>query len=114
MQPVVLEQELLLHTGRVLRIAYRLVKVHHTVQHLRRANPLVDSGATFFVVFRIIAVAFERGDGTTEDVDASLVGLTDNLLIDVDDALGCLHTVLCTAQVVDGLKQDNPAYTLLP
>ena len=41
------------------------------------------------------------------------MSLTDNLLIDVNDTLGRLHTILCTTQVVDSFKEDNPFDTLL-
>ena len=66
------------------------------------------------MVSRIVAISLERGDCATEDIDAFLVRLTDNLLIDIDDALGSLHTVLCATQVVDRLEKDNPFHTLLP
>ena len=112
-QPVVLEKELLLHASRVLRIAYGLVEVDHTIQHLRGTNPLIDGGTTLLVVLRIVVITLERGHGTTKDVDALCVGLTDNLLVDVDDALSRLHAVLRTTQVVDGLKQDNPLHAFL-
>ena len=65
------------------------------------------------MVGRIVVVALERGDGGTEDVDTLLVGLTDDLLVDVDDALGGLYTVLCTPQVVDGFEEDDPLDALL-
>ena len=112
-QPVVLEEELRLHGFGVLWIAHSLVEVYHTVEHLRGANPLVDGRTSLFVVGRVVAVSLERGDGTSEDIDALLVRLTDNLLIDLDDALGRLHTVLCATQVVDCLEEDNPFHTLL-
>ena len=113
MEPVILEKKLRLHGDGVLRITYGLVEVNHTVQHLGGANPLVDSAAALLVVNRIVVVAFERSDSATEDADALLVGLTDNLFVDVDDTLGRLYTVLCTAQVIDSLEEDNPLYALL-
>ena len=90
-----------------------MVEVNDAVQHLCGTNPFVDGAATLLVVFRIVVVALERRDGTTKHVDALLVGLADNLLIDVNDALGCLDAVLCATQVVDGLEEDNPLHALL-
>ena len=113
-QPVVFEEEFRLHGLRVERIAHGLVEVDHTVEHLRGADPLVDGRATLLVVGRVVAVTFERGDGAAEHIDALLVRLADDLLIDIDDALGGLHTVSGTAQVVHRLEQDDPFHTLLP
>ena len=113
-QPVVFEEKLRLHGLGVKRIAHCLVEVNHAVEHLRGADPLVDGRATLLVVGRIVAVSLERGDGAAEHIDALLVRLTDDLLIDIDDALGSLHTVSGTAQVIDRLEQDDPFHTLLP
>ena len=96
-QPVVLEQELLLHPCRVLRIAYGMVEVYYAVQHLCRTNPVVDGSASLLVVFRIIANALERGNGATEDVDALLMGFANNLLVHLYNLLGCLSTIACIA-----------------
>ena len=93
MQPVVLEQELRLHGLGVLRVAHGLVEVDDAVEHLRRANPVVQCAAALLVVGRIVSAILKRCDGATEDIDAPLVGLADNLLEDLDDALGRLHTI---------------------
>ena len=114
MKPVVLEEELLLHGNRVLRIANGLIEVNNAVQHLRCAYPLVQCIATILVVYRVVVVAFERSDGGAKNVNALLVCLADNLLIDIDDALRGLHAVLRSTQVVDGLEENNPLHTLLP
>ena len=92
-QPVVLEQELRLHGLGVLRVAHGLVEVDDAVEHLRRANPVVQCAATLLAVGRIVSAILKRCDGATEDIDAPLVGLADNLLEDLDDALGRLHTI---------------------
>ena len=112
-QPVVLEEELRLHGCGVLRITYGFVEIYNAVQHLCGANPLVNGGTSFLVVIRSIAAVLERSDGAAEDVDALLVSLADNLLIDLNNLLGCLHTIAGIAQVVDGFEQDNPTYALL-
>ena len=112
-EPVVLEEELPLHGDGVLRVAHGLVEVDDAVEHLRRAYPLVQRAAALLVVGGVVAVALERGDGCAEDVDAILVSFADNLLIDVDDAGGCLHTVTRSAQVVDGFEDNNPLHALL-
>ena len=113
MQPVVLKQELRLHGFGILRIAHRFIKIDYPVEHLRRADPVVQGAATLLMIGRIITVAFKRGDGGTKHVNALLMRLTDNLLIHILDTVGRLHTVLGTTQVVDSLKEDDPLHAFL-
>ena len=112
-KPVVLEKELRLHGYVVLRIAHGLVEVDHAIEHLRGANPVVDGAAPFLVVFRVVIVALERRDGGAEHIDALLMCFANDLLIDVDDALGRLHAVTGVAKVVDSLEEDDPLHAFL-
>ena len=65
------------------------------------------------MVIRIVVVALERGDGATDDANALLVGFLDNLLVGIDDALGCLYAITGIAKVVYSLEEDDPPHALL-
>ena len=113
MQPVVFKQELRLHGFGVVGIAHRLVEVYHSVEHLRAANPLVQCATPLLVVGRVVVVAFEWCDCSTKHIYTFLVCFAYDLLIHVDDAFGCLHTILSTSQVVHGFKQYDPLHAFL-
>ena len=112
-QPVVLKQELRLHGFGILRVTHSLVEVDDAIEHLRRTNPCIDCVASLLMVSRVVAITLERSDGSAKDIDALLMGLTDNLLVDLDDTLSRLHAIACVSQVVDSLKKDDPLHSFL-
>ena len=94
-------------------VAHCLVEVNHTVEHRRGAYPFVQCLASVLVCCAVVRTVLKRSDGGAEDIDAFGMCRTDYLLVNVNNVIGCLHTVLTVADVIHRLEDNNPLHALL-
>lgn len=106
-EPVVLEQERRVEPLGILRIAGHGVEVYHSVEFSAVAYPLIEQLAAFLMVAAAVAVAFERCDRGSEDLDAAGVGIADYVLPYFLDAFGGLDGITRASDVIDSFKEND-------
>ena len=86
---------------------------HRLIAFGIQVQPLIQRAATVLVIHRVIVITLKRRNRRTKHIDTLLVCLTDNLLVNADDALSRLNAITRTTQVIDSLEEDNPLHALL-